>query len=55
MESQFNQIVRDVVNDLKHKGTGYCFSLEQLNEIQKQFKKTISFRLVDGIYYLKLK
>ena len=47
MESQFNQIVRDVVNDLKHKGTGYCFSLEQLNEIQKMIRPSLLVQLAN--------
>ena len=55
MESQFNQVVRDTINDLKNKGTGYCFSMEQLKEIQKHFKDTISYSFEDGIYYLKKK
>lgn len=55
MESQFTQIVRDAVNELKKNGTSYCFSLEQLEEIQKRLKKNISFVLEDGIYYLKIK
>ena len=50
MEGHFNQIVR---SNLKNKGTGYCFSLEQLSEIQKHFKTQIKHTLIDGIYYLK--
>lgn len=53
MEGHFNQIVKDAVSNLKSKGTGYCFSLEQISEIQKYFKTQIKYTLVDGIYYLK--
>ena len=50
MEGHFNQIVRDAVSNLKNKGTGYCFSLEQLSEIQRHFKTQIKHTLIDGVF-----
>ena len=55
MDGHFKQVVMDAVNELKNKGTSYCFSLEQLEEIQKHFKNPISYHILDGIYYLKKK
>lgn len=55
MDCYFNQVVRDIITELKKKGSSYCFSLEQLEEVQKYFKTPISYSLKDGIYYLNLK
>lgn len=50
--SFFEQIVRDAIKDIQNKGSGYCFSLDQVKAVQKKLPK-IEIREDDGIYYLK--
>lgn len=50
--SFFNQIVRDAIKDINSGGSGYCFSIEQVNKVKEEIPN-IQVREDDGIFYLK--
>lgn len=51
--STFENVVNEAINDLKKKGSAYCFLDEQVKAIQKFFKNKIEVKEKDGIFYLK--
>lgn len=51
--STFENVVNEAIDDLKKKGSAYCFLIEQVEEIQKLFKHKIEVKEKDGIFYLK--
>lgn len=53
--SYFRAVVNDAVNEIKDKGTAYCFSNDQVNEILRllgKIAKKITIKEEDGIFFL---
>lgn len=52
-ENYFQQVVQDAIDDLRETGSGYCFSLAQMEEVKTEIPN-VKYRLIDSIYYLNI-